>query len=185
MVTIEHEGSFRRPDPCAPGSRDRRYFSEDGALLVSGSGVLLGRSSACLRRCCEEQEGEITISLGEGHLIDNEPLALSHEGQPANLSTTHKMAVSKSAESKLFKPMTIGNGKTTLDHRVILAPLTRNRGTPLTESTAEKPNRVWLPNDLMVEYYSQRTTKGGLLITEGVPPSLEVCCFPTYVHITR
>jgi 2,4-dienoyl-CoA reductase-like NADH-dependent reductase (Old Yellow Enzyme family) len=95
------------------------------------------------------------------------------------------MSVFKSAESKLFKPMTIGNGKTKLDHRVVLAPLTRNRGTPLTESTAEKPNRVWLPNDFMAEYYSQRTTKGGLLITEGVPPSLEVCCCLTHVRTAR
>jgi 2,4-dienoyl-CoA reductase-like NADH-dependent reductase (Old Yellow Enzyme family) len=78
------------------------------------------------------------------------------------------------AQSKLFEPLTIGNGKTKLDHRVGLAPLTRNRGTPLTESTPEKPNRVWLPNDLMAEYYSQRASKGGLIITEGVPPSLEV-----------
>jgi 2,4-dienoyl-CoA reductase-like NADH-dependent reductase (Old Yellow Enzyme family) len=79
------------------------------------------------------------------------------------------------AASMLFQPMTIGNGKITLDHRVVLAPLTRNRGTPLnTESTPEKPNRIWLPNDLMVEYYNQRSTKGGLIITEGVPPSLEV-----------
>lgn len=85
------------------------------------------------------------------------------------------MTVSKSAKSKLFTPMTIGNGKIKLDHRVGLAPLTRNRGTPLAESTSEKPNRIWLPNDLMAEYYSQRASKGGLLITEGVPPSLEVC----------
>jgi len=92
------------------------------------------------------------------------------------------MAASKSVESKLFAPMTIGNGKTKLDHRVVLAPLTRNRGTPLAESTAEKPNRIWLPNDLMTEYYSQRTTKGGLLITEGVPPSLEVRDDPTMLE---
>jgi 2,4-dienoyl-CoA reductase-like NADH-dependent reductase (Old Yellow Enzyme family) len=79
------------------------------------------------------------------------------------------------ASSRLFQPMTIGNGKITLDHRVVHAPLTRNRGTPLrAESTAENPNRIWLPNDLMVEYYSQRASKGGLIITEGVPPSLEV-----------
>ncbi|PSN68231.1 FMN-linked oxidoreductase [Corynespora cassiicola Philippines] len=84
------------------------------------------------------------------------------------------MTVSARSQSKLFQPMTIGDGKIKLEHRVVLAPLTRNRGTPLNaESTAEKPNRVWLPNDLMAEYYAQRTTKGGLLITEGVPPSLE------------
>lgn len=79
------------------------------------------------------------------------------------------------AESQLFAPLTIANGKITLKHRVVLAPLTRNRGTPVNaESTAEKPNRVWNPNDLMVEYYTQRTTDGGLIISEGLPPSLEV-----------
>jgi 2,4-dienoyl-CoA reductase-like NADH-dependent reductase (Old Yellow Enzyme family) len=77
--------------------------------------------------------------------------------------------------SKLFEPLAIANGKITLKHRIVLAPLTRNRGTPVSaESTAEKPNRVWNPNDLMVEYYTQRTTDGGLLISEGLPPSLEV-----------
>jgi 2,4-dienoyl-CoA reductase-like NADH-dependent reductase (Old Yellow Enzyme family) len=85
------------------------------------------------------------------------------------------MTVSERVRSKLFTPMTIGNGKIKLDHRVVLAPLTRNRGTPLAESTVEKPNRIWLANDLMAKYYSQRTTRGGLLITEGVPPSVEVC----------
>jgi 2,4-dienoyl-CoA reductase-like NADH-dependent reductase (Old Yellow Enzyme family) len=85
------------------------------------------------------------------------------------------MTIPVGQASKLFEPLTIGNGKITLEHRVILAPLTRNRGTPLeAESTPEKPNRIWLPNDLMVEYYTQRATKGGLVITEGVSPSLEV-----------
>lgn len=85
------------------------------------------------------------------------------------------MTVAVGPSSKLFEPLTVGNGKIVLDHRVVLAPLTRNRGTPLSaESTAEKPNRIWLPNDLMVEYYTQRASKGGLVITEGVPPSLEV-----------
>ena len=85
------------------------------------------------------------------------------------------MTVSIGPSSRLFEPLTIGNGKIRLDHRVVLAPLTRNRGTPLSsESTLEKPNRIWLPNNLMVEYYTQRASKGGLVITEGVPPSLEV-----------
>ncbi|PGH10706.1 hypothetical protein AJ79_05297 [Helicocarpus griseus UAMH5409] len=84
------------------------------------------------------------------------------------------MTVIPHADSKLFQPLKIANGKIQLAHRVVLAPLTRNRGTPLkAESTPENPNRIWLPNDLMVEYYTQRTTQGGLLITEGVPPSLE------------
>jgi hypothetical protein len=84
----------------------------------------------------------------------------------------------KDSKSQLFSPTTIGNGRVQLAHRVVLAPLTRNRGTPLKEdSTAEDPNRIWLPNDLMAEYYAQRASKGGLMITEGVPPSLEVSGF--------
>lgn len=78
-------------------------------------------------------------------------------------------------DSKLFEPLAIANGKITLKHRVILAPLTRNRGTPLRISTPEDPNRVWVPNDLIADYYAQRATDGGLLISEGIPPSLEVC----------
>lgn len=79
------------------------------------------------------------------------------------------------AHSKLFQPLKIADGKITLKHRVVLAPLTRNRGTPLNpDSTFEHPNRIWVPNDLMAEYYAQRATDGGLLISEAVPPSLEV-----------
>lgn len=82
----------------------------------------------------------------------------------------------QNGDSKLFQPLAIGNGKIKLKHRVILAPLTRNRGVPLNEnSTPENPNRLWYPGDLAVEYYRQRATDGGLLITEGSPPSLEVC----------
>jgi 2,4-dienoyl-CoA reductase-like NADH-dependent reductase (Old Yellow Enzyme family) len=79
------------------------------------------------------------------------------------------------AQSKLFQPLVIGNGKVRLDHRVVFAPLTRNRGEAINPiSTPQNPNRIWYPGDLMVEYYAQRTTKGGLLISEGIPPSLEV-----------
>jgi 2,4-dienoyl-CoA reductase-like NADH-dependent reductase (Old Yellow Enzyme family) len=79
------------------------------------------------------------------------------------------------AESKLFQPLAIANGKITLKHRVVMAPLTRNRGTPQNAiSTLETPNRVWIPNDLIVEHYTQRATDGGLIISEGLPPSLEV-----------
>lgn len=78
-------------------------------------------------------------------------------------------------DSKLFEPLAIANGKITLKHRVVLAPLTRNRGTPLHTSTPENPNRIWVPNDLIADYYAQRATDGGLLISEGIPPSLEVC----------
>lgn len=79
----------------------------------------------------------------------------------------------KGPASKIFTPITIGNGTLTLSHRVILAPLTRNRGIPLIkDATPENPNRIWYPDSLQAEYYAQRTTPGGLLITEGLPPNL-------------
>jgi len=43
-----------------------------------------------------------------------------------------------------------------LAHRLVLPPLTRYRATAETLA----------PNDMMIEYYKQRTTKGGLLISE-------------------
>ncbi|KUI73191.1 Putative 12-oxophytodienoate reductase 4 [Cytospora mali] len=86
-------------------------------------------------------------------------------------------AVGRSA-SKLFQPLDIGNGKIKLKHRVVLAPLTRNRGTPVKQSTPEDPNREWVPNDLMVEYYTQRATDGGLIISEAIPPNLEGNAMP-------
>ena len=79
-------------------------------------------------------------------------------------------------QSRLFEPLEINNGKIRLTHRIVHAPMTRNRGVPENvTSTPEKPNRVWYPGDLMAEYYNQRATPGGLIISEGIPPSLEVC----------
>jgi len=57
--------------------------------------------------------------------------------------------------SKLFTPISIGNMK--IAHRVVMAPLTRSR--------ADLPGDV--PNALMVEYYTQRASKGGLIIGEA------------------
>ncbi|GAO18768.1 uncharacterized protein UV8b_04921 [Ustilaginoidea virens] len=81
--------------------------------------------------------------------------------------------------SKLFQPLRIANGNIELKHRVVHAPLTRNRGTPLNSaSTAQEPNRIWIPNDHVVEYYKQRATPGGLMISEGLPPSVEGNAMP-------
>ena len=60
--------------------------------------------------------------------------------------------------SKLFTPFQIG--PYTLKHRVVMAPLTRMR----TTSGA-------VPNALMAEYYAQRSTDGGLIISEATPVS--------------
>lgn len=55
----------------------------------------------------------------------------------------------------LFSPLRLGALE--LSHRVVMAPLTRMR--------AAQPGNV--PRSLNVEYYRQRTSKGGLIITEG------------------
>jgi N-ethylmaleimide reductase len=60
--------------------------------------------------------------------------------------------------NKLFTQTTVGSSQ--LKHRVVLAPLTRMR--------TEKGN---VPGDLMIEYYSQRASDGGLLITDATAVS--------------
>jgi N-ethylmaleimide reductase len=62
---------------------------------------------------------------------------------------------SEAIMSTLFSPISIGG--LTLTHRVVMAPLTRSR--------ADLPDDV--PNDLMVDYYTQRASKGGLIIGEA------------------
>lgn len=61
----------------------------------------------------------------------------------------------------LFDPITIG--KVTLNHRVVLAPMTRIRANEVTLA----------PTDLTALYYAQRASEGGLLITEAVHISPE------------
>lgn len=61
--------------------------------------------------------------------------------------------------SKLFSATHVG--PVPLKHRVVMAPLTRSRATP-----------DGVPGDLMVEYYSQRASDGGLIIAEATPVSV-------------
>jgi len=61
----------------------------------------------------------------------------------------------------LFTPLEAGELK--LKHRVVLAPLTRMR--------AAEPSLA--PSDLAVEYYRQRASEGGLLISEATLISME------------
>ena len=67
--------------------------------------------------------------------------------------------------SSLFQPLSAqgGRGPVNLQHRIVLAPLTRNRAT--------EPNLT--VHGSQVEYYSQRATRGGLLITEATSISPE------------
>ena len=55
----------------------------------------------------------------------------------------------------LFTPLTLGPMQ--LKHRVIMAPLTRSR--------AVQPEHI--PGDLMLEYYTQRVSDGGFIISEA------------------
>jgi NADPH2 dehydrogenase len=59
--------------------------------------------------------------------------------------------------SKLFQPVKVGSQ--TLQHRIVLAPLTRFRSTPKGHVPV---------NPLMKTYYAQRSIRpGSLLITEA------------------
>lgn len=63
----------------------------------------------------------------------------------------------------LFDPVTIG--ALSLDHRIVMAPLTRMR--------AGQPGNV--PQQFTAEYYGQRASKGGLIIAEAtqISPSAQ------------
>jgi N-ethylmaleimide reductase len=71
-----------------------------------------------------------------------------------------EMVVTKHTNQKLFTPLRIG--PITLAHRVVMAPLTRSR--------SEQPGDM--PGDLMLEYYSQRASEGGLIISEATTVSI-------------
>jgi N-ethylmaleimide reductase len=60
-----------------------------------------------------------------------------------------------SKTTSLFSPIELGS--TRLKHRVVMAPLTRSRSI--------QPDGI--PGDLMLEYYIQRTSDGGLIISEA------------------
>jgi N-ethylmaleimide reductase len=66
----------------------------------------------------------------------------------------------ESNTNALFSPVELGS--TQLKHRVVMAPLTRSR-------TVQQGG---IPGDLMLEYYIQRTSDGGLIISEANQLSL-------------
>jgi N-ethylmaleimide reductase len=61
---------------------------------------------------------------------------------------------------KLFTLVQVGPME--LKHRVVMAPLTRSRSV--------QPGSI--PGDLMLEYYSQRASDGGLIVSEGTSISI-------------
>ncbi|EEF46289.1 12-oxophytodienoate reductase 3 [Ricinus communis] len=68
------------------------------------------------------------------------------------------------AETTLFSPYKMG--RFNLSHRVVLAPMTRCRALN------------GIPNAALAEYYTQRSTPGGFLITEGTLVSPTAPGFP-------
>ncbi|PYI03187.1 12-oxophytodienoate reductase [Aspergillus sclerotiicarbonarius CBS 121057] len=69
----------------------------------------------------------------------------------------------------LFQPLQLG--ALSLSHRVVQAPCTRMRAT-------KESDGVYVPNALMAEYYGQRASSGGLLITEATPISRYAAGYP-------
>ena len=63
------------------------------------------------------------------------------------------------AQKKLFTPVQVG--AITLKHRIVMPAMSRLR--------AQWPSGI--PSDLMLEYYSQRASDGGLMITEATAVS--------------
>jgi len=61
---------------------------------------------------------------------------------------------------KLFTPIKVGPIE--LKHRVVMSPLTRSRSV--------QPGDI--PGDLMREYYTQRVSDGGLIISEATTISI-------------
>jgi N-ethylmaleimide reductase len=61
--------------------------------------------------------------------------------------------------SKLFTPAQVGPYR--LSHRVVMAPLTRMRSDPGD-----------IPSELMVKYYAQRASDGGLIVSEATTVSI-------------
>jgi N-ethylmaleimide reductase len=71
-----------------------------------------------------------------------------------------EMTMKSHDHQKLFSPIQIG--PITLFHRVVMAPLTRSRSL--------QPGDI--PSDLMREYYTQRASDGGFIISEATSISI-------------
>jgi N-ethylmaleimide reductase len=68
--------------------------------------------------------------------------------------------MSNHQQQALFKPLNVGSVQ--LKHRVVMAPLTRSRSV--------QPDSI--PGQLMLQYYEQRASEGGLIIGEATNISL-------------
>ncbi|KAG8880208.1 hypothetical protein FRB98_005292, partial [Tulasnella sp. 332] len=93
--------------------------------------------------------------------------------------------VSSASTPKLFTPLKVGD--ITLQHRIVMAPLTRFRANDEhvpqgVSRRLQKPLRlqsdITASEKIAVEYYSQRASPGTLLISEATPISAAAGGFP-------
>jgi 2,4-dienoyl-CoA reductase-like NADH-dependent reductase (Old Yellow Enzyme family) len=82
------------------------------------------------------------------------------------MTYTSTSSLERAEKSALFQPISLGALR--IKHRIALAPLTRNRG-----KASEAVKGTWYPWKIHEEYYTQRATDGGLLISEALPISLQ------------
>src|ERR1700676_2618875 len=75
-------------------------------------------------------------------------------------SLGERKSMKTQSANKLFTSVRIGSME--LEHRVVMAPLTRSRSV--------QPGAI--PGDLMLEYYTQRASEGGLIVSEDTPISI-------------
>src|ERR1035437_2604284 len=83
--------------------------------------------------------------------------AFCEHGEPITKSRSTGIFGADMKYPSLFSPLQVGPYR--LNHRVVMAPLTRMR--------AERPSLA--PRPLNAEYYAQRATPGGLIIAEASP----------------
>ena len=80
------------------------------------------------------------------------------------------MTIQSREASKIFTPLALGDGTVTLKHRMYIFPLlvklTINISVMAPLTRRRSPGNV--PTPVVGEYYEQRASEGGLLITEGV-----------------
>ena len=94
--------------------------------------------------------GGLSVGIQSGYHPD--------AGFHSSASSADTLPASSTDVPMLFSPLAIGS--LLLRHRVVHAPTTRLRAGPDQS-----------PSAMMMEYYSQRASRGGLIITESVHPS--------------
>ena len=96
-------------------------------------------------------------------MCSESPKKSSHESDsPIAVARAGKSGQSAAGNSvsALFTPLQLG--QLLLKHRVVMAPLTRSRSV--------QPHSI--PGEVMADYYAQRASDGGLIISEATNISL-------------